>query len=58
MKMNQWKKDTFLTIKNWKELFIEIKNMKLKYRVQLSDLIANAVWSKKDIKSRVIIYNF
>lgn len=56
--LNHWKKEDFLNINNWKELYCKIKNMKLKYRVQLSDTIINAVLSKYNIKSKVILYNF
>ena len=56
--LNQWKEDMFEGIGDWKELFNKVKNLKLRYRVQLDDLIDNAVLSKDNIKSGTILYSF
>lgn len=40
-----------------KSLYIQIKNLGLKYRVQLEDSILRAVSSKKNIKSMVLLYD-
>jgi len=40
-----------------KSLYIQIKNSGLKYRVQLEDSILKAVYSKKNIKSMVLLYS-
>lgn len=45
-------------VKSWKELFLQIKKSKLKYRFQLNDYIQNAVFSKKYIKQKYKIYKF
>ena len=53
----QWKQ-TLAGAKDWKAAFSEIKNSKVKYRVLLNDIIQNAVFSKYNRKSKVIIYSF
>jgi hypothetical protein len=50
------------TASTWKSLFSKIKNLKLKYRVQLEDALSvhkHAVFSLNHaIKSKVKVYNF
>lgn len=53
----QWKQ-TLTGVKDWKNAFLEIKNSKVKYRVLLNDIVQNAVFSKFNRKSKVIIYSF
>ena len=53
----QWKQ-TLTGVKDWKTAFSEIKKSKVKYRVLLNDIIQNAVFSKFNRKSKVIIYSF
>ena len=54
----QWKQ-TLTGVKDWKNAFLKIKNSKVKYRVLLNDdIIQNAVFSKSNRKSKVIIYSF
>ena len=54
----QWKQ-TLTGVKDWKNAFLKIKNSKVKYRVLLNDdVIQNAVFSKFNIKSKVISYLF
>ena len=54
----QWKQ-TLAGVKDWKNAFLKIKNSKVKYRVLLNDdVIQNAVFSKFNIKSKVISYLF
>ena len=53
----QWKQ-TLAGVKDWKSAFLKIKNSKVKYRVLLNDIIQNAVFSKFNRKSKVIIYSF
>lgn len=53
----QWKQ-TLTGVKDWKNAFLKIKNSKVKYRVLLNDIIQNAVFSKFNRKSKVIIYSF
>ena len=53
----QWKQ-TLAGVKDWKNAFLEIKNSKVKYRVLLNDVIQNAVFSKFNRKSKVIVYSF
>ena len=54
----QWKQ-TLTGVKDWKNAFLKIKNSKVKYRVLLNDdIIQNAVFSKFNIKSKVISYLF
>lgn len=53
----RWKQ-TLAGVKNWKDAFLKIKNSKVKYRVLLSDCITNAVFSKYNRKSKVIVYSF
>lgn len=53
----QWKQ-TLTGVKNWKDAFLKIKNSKVKYRVLLNDIIQNAVFSKCNRKSKVIVYSF
>lgn len=45
------------TFDDIKSLYIQIKNSGLKYRVQLEDSILKAVYSKKNIKSMVLLYS-
>ena len=53
----QWKQ-TLTGVKDWKNAFLKIKNSKVKYRVLLNDIVQNAVFSKFNRKSKVIIYSF
>ena len=53
----QWKQ-TLTGVKDWKNAFLKIKNSKVKYRVLLNDIAQNAVFSKFNIKSKVISYLF
>ena len=53
----QWKQ-TLTGVKDWKNAFLKIKNSKVKYRVLLNDITQNAVFSKFNIKSKVISYLF
>ena len=53
----QWKQ-TLAGVKDWKSAFLKIKNSKVKYRVLLNDIVQNAVFSKFNRKSKVIIYSF
>ena len=53
----QWKQ-TLAGVKDWKNAFLKIKNSKVKYRVLLNDIAQNAVFSKFNIKSKVISYLF
>ena len=53
----QWKQ-TLTGVKDWKNAFLKIKNSKVKYRVLLNDIVQNAVFSKFNIKSKVISYLF
>jgi len=58
---HQWK-EMAATASTWKSLFSKIKNLKLKYRVQLEDALSvhkHAVFSLNHaIKSKVKVYNF
>ena len=53
----RWKQ-TLTGVKDWKSAFLQIKNSKVKYRVLLNDIVQNAVFSKYNRKSKVIIYSF
>ena len=53
----RWKQ-TLAGVKNWKDAFLQIKNSKVKYRVLLDDIVQNAVFSKFNRKSKVIVYSF
>ena len=53
----QWKQ-TLAGVKDWKNAFLKIKNSKVKYRVLLNDIVQNAVFSKYNRKSKVMIYSF
>ena len=53
----QWKQ-TLTGVKDWKNAFLKIKNSKVKYRVLLNDIVQNAVFSKFNRKSKVIVYSF
>ena len=53
----QWKQ-TLAGVKDWKNTFLKIKNSKVKYRVLLNDIVQNAVFSKYNRKSKVIVYSF
>ena len=53
----RWKQ-TLTGVKDWKNAFLKIKNSKVKYRVLLNDIVQNAVFSKFNKKSKVIIYSF
>jgi hypothetical protein len=55
----QWKQTlNYSESTTWKELFNKIKNLKLKYRVQLNEIIQNAVFSKFYIKRNYSVYQF
>lgn len=54
--MNQWKKDLELNFGSWKELFNQIKELKLKYRFLLDG--SNAVFSKFYKKKSISLYRF
>ena len=49
---DQWK-EQFKGCKSWKEVFLQIKNSELKYRVSIADLDIGKVFSLKSIKSKV-----
>lgn len=53
----RWKQ-TLAGVKDWRNAFLKIKNSKVKYRVLLNDTIQNAVFSKFNRKSKVVIYSF
>ena len=53
----QWKQ-TLTGVKDWKNAFLKIKNSKVKYRVLLNDIAQNAVFSKFNRKSKIIMYSF
>ena len=53
----RWKQ-TLAGVKDWKNAFLKIKNSKVKYRVLLNNIVQNAVFSKYNRKSKVIIYSF
>ena len=53
----QWKQ-TLSGLNSWKEVFLEIKKSKLKYRFLLLDYIQNAVFSKTYIKQCITLYTF
>ena len=53
----RWKQ-TLTGVKDWKTAFLKIKNSKVKYRVLLNDIVQNAVFSKFNRKSKVVIYSF
>ena len=53
----RWKQ-TLTGVRNWKDAFLKIKNSKVKYRVLLNDIVQNAVFSKYNRKSKVVIYSF
>ena len=53
----QWKQ-TLTGVKDWKNAFLKTKNSKVKYRVLLNDIVQNAVFSKFNRKSKVMIYSF
>lgn len=53
----QWKQ-TLGTVKNWKELFLQIKKSGVKYRFLLQDYKSNAVFSKSYIKQKIKVYTF
>ena len=53
----RWKQ-TLTGVRNWKDVFLQIKNSKVKYRVLLNDIVQNAVFSKFNRKSKVTIYSF
>ncbi len=56
---DQWKKHLSELEKDWKKLFITIKNSKLRYRVSLEDCQRSyEVLQMKSIKSKVSSYNF
>lgn len=55
---HQWK-ETVADVRNWKELFLKIKNLKLKYRVSLDECLHDfRVFKQRSIKSGVINYKF
>lgn len=43
---------------NLRNLYYKLKTLKLKYRVPLEEIIPKSVFSKKHIKSKVVLYNF
>ena len=53
----RWKQ-TLAGVKDWRNAFLKIKNSKVKYRVLLNDTVQNAVFSKFNRKSTVVIYSF
>lgn len=53
----RWKQ-TLTGVENWKNAFLKIKNSKVKYRVLLDDCIENAVFSKFNKKSKILLYIF
>ena len=53
----QWKQ-TLSRVEDWKEAFYKIKELRLKYRFQLSDYVRNAVFSKFYRKKLVTFYSF
>ena len=59
---HQWKEMINLdNFKNWKELFLFIKNLKLRYRVSLNDLektISYKVLRLNSKKSHILLYDF
>ena len=54
---HQWK-EMATAISSWKELFLQIKNSKLKYRIQLTDVSPTSCFSLKSTKSNVKTYCF
>lgn len=54
--MNQWKKDLELNFNSWKELFNQIKELKLKYRFLLDG--SKAVFSKYYKMKSISLYRF
>lgn len=59
---DQWKKTTDQmfthTYSSWKELFEIFKNLKVKYRILLSEKIPTRVFSLSNIKSNITLYSF
>lgn len=56
---HQWKETVNAGIKNWKELFLFLKNAGLKYRVPLSEVLTEfGVFSLNSKKSCVNLYKF
>ena len=53
----RWKQ-TLAGVKTWKNLFLKVKEAKLKYRFLLSDYIGNAVFSKFYLRQKLERYNF
>ena len=53
----QWKQ-TLSGVKSWKNLFLKVKEAKLKYRFLLSDYVGNAVFSKTYNKQKWIYHVF
>ena len=53
----QWKQ-TLAGVNDWKNAFLKIKNSKVKYRVLLDDCVENAVFSKFNRKSKILLYIF
>ena len=53
----QWKQ-TLTGVNDWKNAFLKIKNSKVKYRVLLDDCVENAVFSKFNRKSKILLYLF
>jgi len=56
--LNLWKKDGVDISGNWKELFLRIKNLKVKYRVSLKDCNPLRVFSLSSKKSKINIYTY
>ena len=54
---HQWK-EMATEISTWKELFVQIKNSKLKYRIQLTDTSPIRCFSLKSTKSNIKTYCF
>jgi hypothetical protein len=46
------------TYSSWKELFEIFKNLKVKYRILLSEKIPTRVFSLSNIKSNITLYSF
>jgi len=55
---NQWKEELYSRFSSWVKIHNEIKNSKLKYRVQLEECIPDAVFRMSSIRSCVTLYNF
>ena len=52
---HQWK-EMVTTVSSWKELFLEIKNLKMQYRVQLEEVISKSCFSLSSNQSMIKVY--